>query len=276
MINQSIIPNLVEKTSFAPDTIPVACRSLWADMDRLALHFAPLTAHGAHLTLLDLEHLRPLMEEKTQLSSLRALLSPAESRIFARFAYPKRRLEWLGGRLAAKHCLAGLAGFESMGSSLPRHYSAFSLLPGTSGQPVLTAPAGLAAARVSISHSRSYAAAVATATGPCGIDIQHKSERLYTVQERFTSTAELTRLTSVPDPLARLTLLWTAKEAVKKCWLPDAPTLFDRISLVEVTEISVKGIRTAHLQVRDLGNAVVRIMEFDEYLVAAATGGDHA
>lgn len=273
MMNPPIIPDLAEKTSFAPDNSPVAFRPLWADIDRLAVHFAPLTAHGVYLTLLDLEHLRPLMGEDAHLGALRALLSPAEARIFARFAYPKRRLEWLGGRLVAKHCLAEL---EGMGPSLPRHYSAYTLLPGASGQPVLTAPAELAAVRVSISHSRRYAAAVATATGPCGIDIQHKTDRLHTVQERFTSTAELARLTCIPDPLVRLTLLWSAKEAVKKCWLPDTPTLFERINLLEVTEMPGKGIRTACLQVRDVGNAMVRIMEFDEYLVAAATGGDHA
>ncbi|MBM9538114.1 4'-phosphopantetheinyl transferase family protein [Desulfobulbus alkaliphilus] len=273
MIQYSIIPDLAEKTSSVPDDIAVACRPLWAEMDRLAVRFAPLAAHGARLTLLDLEQLRPLLDEEAHCSSLHALLAPAEARIFTRFAYPKRRLEWLGGRLVAKHCLARLGG---MRQAVSWPYSAYALLPGASGQPVLTAPAELAETRISISHSRRYAAAVATAAGPCGIDIQHKTDRLHAVQERFTSAAELARLNCIPDPLVRLTLLWAAKEAVKKCWLPDAPSLFDRISLTEVRTVESHEIWTTCLQVRDHGRALVRIMGFDEYLVAVATGGEHA
>jgi 4'-phosphopantetheinyl transferase EntD len=244
-------------------------------MDSLALRFAPLTttSSAATLALLDLDHLRPLVAQEEHLCTLRSLLSPDEARIFAGFAYPKRRLEWLGGRLAAKHCLAALR--EANGAvSIP--CSSFSLLPDASGRPYLASSGGRTAISVSISHSRGYAAALATTTGSCGIDIQHKTDRLHSVRERFAPADELALLQGLPDPLVRLAVLWTAKEAVKKCCLPDTPTLFERISLTAMTDAPETGVWIARCRVRDQRSAEVRIMEFGEYLVAATMGGAHA
>lgn len=242
-------------------------------MDSLALRFAPLTTTRTTLALLDLDHLRPLVEQEEHLCTLRPLLSPEEARIFAGFAFPKRRLEWLGGRLAAKHCLAALS--EANGAaSFP--YSTFSLLPDVSGRPYLASSGGRKTISVSISHSRGYAAALASTTGSCGIDIQYKTDRLHSVQERFAQADELALLQCLPDPLVRLAFLWTTKEAVKKCCLPDTPTLFERINLTAISDAPEKGVWIARCRVRDQGSAEVRIMEFGEYLVAATTGGDHA
>ena len=65
----------------------------------------------------------------------------------------------------------------------------------------------------------------------CGIDVQCKSERLLRVQDRFVSAAELVLLEEEQDQLARLSMLWTVKEAVKKCYLATDPTFFGKIQL---------------------------------------------
>ncbi len=71
---------------------------------------------------------------------------------------------------------------------------------------------------ISISHSGDYGAALA-ACSPCGIDLQLRQDSLLKVKEKYCSEAEyrlLETFLSETDTLARLALLWAAKEAAKK------------------------------------------------------------
>ena len=264
-------------TRICPELIPQECQGLFATMEALAARFAFLAPKSGHLSFLDLARLRPLMEQDAGLRFLTSLLSPAEACLWAGFTYPKRRLEWLGGRLAAKHCFSRLSSSEQ---TAPSFYCDYSILPDAHGRPALdmTSNRVVTVPALSISHSREYACALVAATGACGIDIQLKTEQLATVQERFASAGELALLHQIPAPLTRLGLIWTAKEAVKKCRLSDQPTFFGTISLTEISYESKEAIWTAYCQVtgRVRTTSVVRIAEFGDYLIACTLGEQYA
>jgi phosphopantetheinyl transferase len=146
-------------------------------------------------------------------------LSQAELNRYARFNYPKRQLEWLGGRVAAKYALMAAATAEIIGA-----------VPQWSGLEVTAAPDGRPFVRIaddpdrvlpdiSISHSHGLAAAMAAAQGRCGVDIQKVTESVIRVQKKFAAPAELNILQGLADSgpkASQLSLLWAAKEALKK------------------------------------------------------------
>jgi 4'-phosphopantetheinyl transferase EntD len=264
-------------TRICPGLIPQACQELFAEMDALSLRFSSLATHNGQVALLDLTQLRPLIEQGANRHFLTTLLSPAEARLFAGFKYPKRRLEWLGGRLAAKHCLCALDAAGQMTSAFYRDYA---LLPDAHGRPALDAPGvrGTAIPAISISHSRGYAAALVTATRTCGIDIQRITEQLANVQERFAAADELALLHQVPAPLTRLGMIWTAKEAVKKGLLSDQSTFFGTIRLTEVSYEPKEATWKVRCQITGQARttAAVRIAEFGDYLIACTLGERYA
>jgi len=149
-----------------------------------------------------------------------AFLTPAELTIFSGFTFPKRRREWLGGRLAAKAAAmawdgqpvttTGLAGWRV--SSAP---------DGRPGLARVKALPGAARLELSISHSHGQAAALVMAARPCGLDLQKITDTVIRVRERFCSEAESDLLRHPGTGLGdrdelRLTLLWAAKEALRK------------------------------------------------------------
>ncbi len=264
-------------TRICPGLIPQACQDLFAKMDESALRFSSLATHNGRVSLLDLTQLLPLIEQGADLQFLTTLLSPAEARLFAGFKYPKRRIEWLGGRLAAKHCLCAL---DAVGQKTSAFYRDYALLPDAHGRPALDAPEvrGLSIPAISISHSRGYAAALVTATRTCGIDIQLITEQLANVQERFASADELALLHQLPAPLTRLGIIWTAKEAVKKCLLSDQSTFFGTIRMTEVSYAPKEATWKVCCQITGQARitAAVRIAEFEDYLVACTLGERYA
>lgn len=268
----SIIPDSWVMTSICPETTLKTHDLLVSHPDGVAERLRTLSPAHCRLALLDLSLLSPLIERPGELAPL---LSPAENDLFHQFRSPKRRLEWLGGRLAAKHCLHRLL---APATSL-LSFQQYSILPDSHGRPSLeSAPSGRPAASVSISHSRGYAAALACQVGSCGIDIQHLTPQLATVAERFARVEELDLIDSRLAPLTRLGLIWTAKEAVKKCLLADYPSFFGMIRLTRVERDREASLWTALCQVSQpaVMTATVRITEIGDHLVACTTGGAHA
>lgn len=147
-------------------------------------------------------------------------LGPAEQATLAGFTFAKRRLEWLGGRLAAKAAalawegqplaVAGLAGWRVVSAPDGR--------PGL--QRVGASPDG-PKLELSISHSHGLAAALVVTARPCGLDLQKVTDTVVRVRERFCSETEGALLRDgwvghEGREELRLTLLWAAKEAVRK------------------------------------------------------------
>ncbi len=166
-------------------------------------------------------HLDRLAREITGADRLffNQVLLPPERRQYLRFSLPGRRIEWLGGRLAAKEAVIRLLGG---GVQEKAGLSDWLVLADEQGKPVVEPQSSrrLSAPHISITHSGSQALAMA-ATGPCGIDIQAITPAVLKVRSRFAHKAEQELLcassaTKGLDELHGLTLLWCAKEAVRK------------------------------------------------------------
>jgi phosphopantetheinyl transferase len=217
-----------------------------------------------------------LLEQDKPSKTLSSLLTPTELEIFRGFRYDKRRQEWLGGRVAAKQAVQMM--FRATRNlSLP--FQDFSILPNEHGRPQITRLfPGLPTPSISISHSGGFAAALACPEGYCGVDIQLKNPTLLKVQERFASEEELAAFSPVLSLLTRLGLLWTAKEAVKKCLLADHSSFFGAIRLTSVHHEPQEGIWNAHcnLSPPHHSHATVRIGAMGEYLIACAWGERYA
>jgi phosphopantetheinyl transferase len=141
-------------------------------------------------------------------------LSTAELERWTGLRLKKRSAEWLGGRLAAKWAAAGLLGETAMDwRTLVIHNE-------EDGRPYVAAEDARAVLPcISISHSGPMAAALA-ANLPCGLDIQEPGDKILRVKERFASPEEVDILRdSLPHSFSQtqqLTMLWAAKEAVRK------------------------------------------------------------
>ena len=146
-------------------------------------------------------------------------LTPPERKYFTHFTQPKRKKEWLGGRIAAKQAAQSMACSDAGHEASP--WLALEVAADQDGRPFLRAigDPGRILPDISISHSQGLAAAMAVKEGYCGIDIQKVTPSVMRISERFAGDAEMTILNTLTGdwPKAgRLTLLWAAKEALKK------------------------------------------------------------
>jgi len=164
---------------------------------------------GATLALV---RLPPLAEqlEKGDLEPAGWLTGPEMARL-AGYRYPKRRLEWLGGRLAAKLALLAL---ETTTAS-PLHWRIDSAGDGRPLSFLLDQDGERPGPEISISHSHGLAAAL-VARRPCGLDLQKTTGAVGRVRERFCTPDEAEALAAAGLTGDDLTLLWAAKEALRK------------------------------------------------------------
>ncbi len=174
-------------------------------------------------TMLDLDQLCTLIHNGEEKTICEKWLHRNEEEKLHTLHYKKRHLEWLGGRICAKEAsvryLLSSHGNQSKQATI--HAPLLQIMPSASGRPFLddkALPKDLNMPHISISHSKGYAMAVA-ATSHCGIDIQADSKALERVKDRFCSREEEELLGHELKQLQlpqHLTLLWAAKEAVKK------------------------------------------------------------
>ncbi|MBW2683350.1 MAG: 4'-phosphopantetheinyl transferase superfamily protein [Deltaproteobacteria bacterium] len=134
-----------------------------------------------------------------------------------KYKLPKRRSEYLTGRICAK-----LAASSYLQSSLntPVAMEQIEIFNAGHGRPYITfhSSPSPTVPDISISHSKGYAVAMA-AEHRCGIDIQKHEKSLIKVKEKYCTAREYTLLSEIienGDELLRLALLWSAKEAIQK------------------------------------------------------------
>ncbi|HAH05397.1 MAG TPA: hypothetical protein DCM05_02550 [Elusimicrobia bacterium] len=137
-------------------------------------------------------------------------LSPDELAQFKKLKVPKRRRDWLAGRLAAKKLLLEMLaerGREARPHELP-------ILNRKDGAPYLAFPwEGEPAPFLSLSHAPSGAVAAAVAGGRrIGVDAEAVAERPEAFVTVFAHPSERAGLRSAHDQ----TRLWTLKESVLK------------------------------------------------------------
>ncbi len=204
--------------------------------EQLTIHKFPIfyTQLPVRVALVDLDTLNQALEQQ-QPDIPQLLLSPEEQTLFSRFSYPKRRREWLGGRLAAK---TALLLFNDRKNIAEKQMADFSILPDSHGRPVLQDTVDRA---VSITHSSRFAAALTAHGTNCGLDLQKISSRLPELANRFTTPAEIQRVKRIAPKLEKNTLLttiWTAKEAIKKRLLFNKAAIFSATSIEQIQFLS--------------------------------------
>ena len=199
------------------------CRALFLDQ----------TTH-LELVVIDLPRLDAELRHQDQLLAC-AYLDSAEQGRLASFGFAKRRLEWLGGRIAAKKAAIPLLS--------NRHYSLGSLdlriEADPQGRPYLRCPAakGASLPGLSISHSGSYAGGLAVRGQGCGLDLQKITPRVIKVRGYFATDAELATISASQPGLSEaavLSLIWSAKEAFRKAIASQPLVGFNELTLLGV------------------------------------------
>ncbi len=132
------------------------------------------------------------------------VLSGAEWAFYQTLKLPKRKAEWLGGRLALKRLLCAHTGGTLTDFTV--------LAPGGVGKPTITAGEKNLQIPFSLTHSNGFAVAtIAPGHKYIGIDLEVVVPRIAAWKNDFFDPAEMTR-----EDDAFLTLLWTQKEALVK------------------------------------------------------------
>ena len=178
------------------------------------------------------------LDHPAVVAELAARLSPPELARLRDLTLVKRRQEWLAGRLAAKHAACRVLRQAAAGPEPA--WPEIAVINQPAGRPALTLLAGppRRLPQISISHSHGWAVAMAVMGAPCGIDLQRISAKTLKLRERFCllrEQEEVTRLIGAQAPPEQgLTLLWAAKEAVRKGVVKEALPGFLAMELVEV------------------------------------------
>ncbi len=215
-----------QNTELTFNTLPTSFRALTEET------FKDSQPSASILPLPDIEDAEAIHVERW--------LHPDESQKLATFTFEKRHREWLGGRICAKQSL-GVFSRRTLSTAIviPEH-TQYTIQSEDSGRPYFASINRLdfIFPELSISHSNDFAAAMSSAS-PCGIDIQFSAKNLDRVRERFCSEPEGELLEQELDKssnLSRLTLLWSAKEAVKKMLSPGGIPGFQELHLRRIEQ----------------------------------------
>ena len=204
------------------------------------------------------------------------LLHPKEKATLGSYRFTKRRTEYLTGRICAKKAVHYFLSESSKypGSLLPAEIEIDST---NLGRPKIHLPwpkANTLKIDISISHSGDYGAALA-AESKCGLDLQLQKSALLQVREKFCTTSEFSLLEKYlvnRDALARLTILWAAKEAGKKALSSWQMPGFLDLQLYELTRypgyvsVSLHMSNRKHEQIPDQLTVVASM--FGDYALA--------
>jgi acyl transferase domain-containing protein/NAD(P)H-dependent flavin oxidoreductase YrpB (nitropropane dioxygenase family)/NAD(P)-dependent dehydrogenase (short-subunit alcohol dehydrogenase family)/phosphopantetheinyl transferase (holo-ACP synthase) len=139
-------------------------------------------------------------------------LSEMERDLFLKLSHPKRRREWLAGRVAAKAAIRILlqGAVSNTDISLVREESGGPSLQikGQENRQVF----------VSLSHSGEVAVALASLRSGYGIDVQAITDSVLDLKGTFAADSELENFHKggLTDPPTAMTILWSVKEACLK------------------------------------------------------------
>jgi phosphopantetheinyl transferase len=223
--------------------------------------------------------------EKTLADSL----SREELEMLSKLALAKRRREWLGGRLAAKYAAAKLLKLTTPSES-PTHCQDYRILADENGRPYLDAASNFIAhpaPDISISHSGSFAAAMAVHQGYGGIDIQKITLKVMKVQDRFCTPDEERTLLGFFSPASKnivgpLTKLWAAKEALRKASQMKSLPGFLEMELAEITGGRSQDNATSHCFIFNMASSAgfassccrVAVADIEDYVLALSARSD--
>ena len=200
---------------------------------------------------------------------LRTLFSPGECEQVRQLRFPKRRHEWMAGRIAAKAAALSMAGCGDASMALNR----LTLLADDHGRPAPDSSWPPGVGRPSISHSHAYAVAMVAGRG-CGIDVQRIEEaRIGRLADRIVSKREKELLQAGVDSWSGtgLTLIWSVKEAMKKMWYPTRPALFEATRVEEIISMDDGQWRVV-CRLSESGQVqVATALQMEQYILAWCT-----
>jgi 4'-phosphopantetheinyl transferase len=178
-------------------------------------------------------------------------LTPREARRYAEMRFPKRRIEYLLRRSAAKHAVAAVAGLPVDRPGLAR----IDIANAPSGAPYVLIDGAPAAVDVSVTDRAGWAVCLA-GSGTFGCDLELVEPRSAGFVADFLTAAERDHVAAQPDPDARhaaANLMWSAKESALKVLKTG---LRRDTRSVEVTIHSASGPGWHPLTVRDVTGPV--------------------
>ena len=147
-------------------------------------------------------------------------LHPNEIDILSGYRFPKRRSEYLTGRICAKMAIQK---FITLTKTHPRPLilPEIEITNTATRRPIVRihgANTDVPKLDISIAHSGDFGVALASGSR-CGIDLQRHEETLLRVKDKYCSEREhrlLETFLTDNDMITRLNILWAAKEAAKK------------------------------------------------------------
>jgi len=203
------------------------------------------------------------------------ILHPNEIAVLGGYRFAKRRSEYLTGRLCAK--IAVKEFLQRLGRFTIPALRDIEITKGADGRPevllhqLLTKQLNI---DISISHSGDYGSALASGV-KCGIDLQRQEPSLLRVQERYCNTTEFRLLETYLkgfDTVARLALLWAAKEAAKKVlshWRMPGFLDLQLLDLGRLADCFVFSLQvTSKKEIKQPGQVKVAVMPFKAYALA--------
>ncbi len=137
-----------------------------------------------------------ITETETELLQLLPPLQSKEASFLESISFVPRKLEWLASRILI---------YRLTGKYPASQYK-------DNGQPFLTG----CNEKISISHTRGFAAIALSAEKMPGIDIEYPSNRIEKVSDRFLHHGEISYLSTGELKTRQLGLIWCLKEAVFK------------------------------------------------------------
>lgn len=194
------------------------------------------------------------------------------------YALPKRKLEYLTGRISAKMSIVSFLEKNSPLNTIPAPCEII-ISNLETGRPtysfgntqIFSGPKD-----ISISHSSQYACA-SSCKNTCGIDIQNCNSTLARVKDKFCSPVEESTLSPTFNSLGTLTtlsLLWSAKEAIKKTLSTVRMPGFLEIHLKEIT-VHKESVYQMHFHIleNDLWPSEIPVIAtfFDDYAIALSS-----
>ncbi len=187
------------------------------------------------LSFIDLNYLLKACQKERNKSFPLSFLSKKEQKKYLSFNFDKRKLEWLGGRVAAKISCSELI----LGPQTPVDWHAWEVTPNPAGRPYIlpNLPNIGPPPDISISHSGNLACGCASQKLTCGIDLQKITSTTIKVKKRFASSKEqsiLKKSMSACDQSTALTLLWAAKESLRKAFVCDPLLGFTDLQLIDL------------------------------------------
>jgi 4'-phosphopantetheinyl transferase EntD len=195
--------------------------SVWPDLSPPPFFLALVTAvfPGRFRHFDPLISLLPLTEDGPPLA-LADFLRPDERHHWQSFASGKRQREWLAGRICAYDCARRLLTAKCLAETAQPSGRDWWLANSEDGRPYWQGkvPEVLRGTDISISHGGGYALAI-IAPPSVGADAELCAPKVERVAAQFAHPEEeqtMARLALKENRLARLTLLWSAKESLRK------------------------------------------------------------